>query len=143
MRRLLKRAWQWLGLANPPDSELNFDAEVVSFLHELASQEQREVEAIANDLLHFAISEHQKDDEKLRLWGRLSPREKQVAALACLGHTNPEIGGLMFISTNTVKTHMRNLLEKVNVNSKAELRELFATWEFEVWLKDQDLRADS
>jgi DNA-binding CsgD family transcriptional regulator len=141
--RFLKRAWQWLGFARPASSELNFDAEVASFLHEIASQEQRKVEDVANDLLHFAMTEQQKDEEKLALWERLSPREKQVAALACLGHTNPEIGKLMVISTNTVKTHMRNLLEKVNVSSKAELRELFAGWEFEAWLKSQDLRADS
>ena len=57
-----------------------------------------------------------------------------MAALACLGHTNPEIGRLMVISPNTVKTHMRNLLEKVNVSSKAELREVFAGWDFEAWL---------
>jgi DNA-binding NarL/FixJ family response regulator len=141
--RFFKRAWQWLGLARPTSSELNFDAEVASFLHEIASQEQREVEEVANDLLYLAILEQQKDEEKLALWERLSPREKQVAALACLGQTNPEIGKLMVISTNTVKTHMRNLLEKVNVSSKAELRELFASWEFEAWLKSQDLRADS
>jgi DNA-binding NarL/FixJ family response regulator len=49
----------------------------------------------------------------------------------------------MVISTNTVKTHMRNLLEKVNVSSKAELSKLFAGWEFEAWLKSQDLRVDS
>ena len=141
--RLLKRAWQWLGLAKPSESELNFDTEVASFLQEIALQEERDVEEVANALLHFAILEHQKDDEKLALWERLSPREKQVAALACLGYTNPEIGDLMVISTNTVKTHMRNLLEKVNVSSKAELSKLFAGWEFDVWLKSQDLRADN
>ena len=141
--RLLKRAWQWLGFTRPAPSELNFDAEVASLLQEIAIQEQRNVDEVANDLLHFAILEQQRDDEKLAMWERLSPREKQVAALACLGYTNPEIGRLMFISTNTVKTHMRNLLEKVNVSSKAELREIFAGWEFEAWLKSQDLRADS
>ncbi len=132
--RLLKRAWQWLGLTRPTPSELNFDAEVASFLQEIAIQEQRDVEEVANELLHLAIREQQKDEEKLALWERLSPREKQVAALACLGRTNPEIGRLMIISPNTVKTHMRNLLEKVNVSSKAELRELFAGWDFEAWL---------
>ena len=140
--RLLKRAWQWLGFTRPTPAELNFDAEVASFLQEIAIQEQRDVEEVANDLLHFAILEQQKDDKKLAMWERLSPREKQVAALACLGYTNPEIGGMMFISPNTVKTHMRNLLEKVNVSSKAELREIFAGWEFDAWLKGQDLRAD-
>jgi DNA-binding NarL/FixJ family response regulator len=116
---------------------------VASFLQTLALQEQRDVEEVANELLHFAISEHQKDDEKLQLWERFSPREKQVAALACLGHTNREIAALLVISTNTVKTHMRNLLEKVQASSKAELRELFATWEFEAWLKTQNLRDEN
>jgi DNA-binding CsgD family transcriptional regulator len=141
--RFFKRAWQWLGFSQPASSELNYDAEVASLLKEIAIQEQREVEEVVNDLLYLAILEQQKDAEKLMLWERLSPREKQVTALACLGHTNPEIGKLMVISTNTVKTHMRNLLEKVNVSSKAELRELFAGWEFEAWLKSQDLRVDS
>jgi DNA-binding NarL/FixJ family response regulator len=55
----------------------------------------------------------------------LTPREKEVFALASRGLKNAEIATELFLSEKTVKTHLRNIYGKLDLKSKAELR-LFA-----------------
>ena len=63
----------------------------------------------------------------------LTPREQDVAALACLGYTNRQIAARLGISPDTVKTHVRNLLHKFELHSKDELRSLLQDWDFSAW----------
>ena len=81
--------------------------------------------------------------ENFEPWQELTPREKQAAALACLGYTNLEIAERMVISRNTVKTHLRSVLRKFNVNSKSQLREVLTGWDFRGWIDGQDLWPDA
>jgi DNA-binding CsgD family transcriptional regulator len=37
------------------------------------------------------------------------------------GHSNQKIGEALFISVNTVKTHIRNIYAKFDINSRYEL----------------------
>ncbi|NJN44426.1 MAG: hypothetical protein HC806_06710 [Anaerolineae bacterium] len=99
-------------------------------LHEIAEQQQRSPEDVANDILSHAIEEYEHLDEKLAKWNTLSPREQEVAALACLGYTNQSIADKLFISPNTVKTHIRNVQQKFNIRSKAQLRQMLGGWDF-------------
>jgi len=48
----------------------------------------------------------------------LSEREVQVLQLAAGGHNNQEIGARLFISLETVKTHMRNILQKLQARDR-------------------------
>ncbi len=43
-------------------------------------------------------------------WTMLSQREQEVAVLICLGLTNREIAEKLFISPDTVKSHIKNIL---------------------------------
>ena len=52
----------------------------------------------------------------------LTPREQEVAWLTARGHTNLQIAEALVISPETVKTHVRHVLEKFNVHSKPDLR---------------------
>jgi two-component system nitrate/nitrite response regulator NarL len=49
----------------------------------------------------------------------LSQREAQVLSLIAQGLSGPEIGARLFISSSTVKTHVKSVLEKLGVSDRA------------------------
>ena len=51
---------------------------------------------------------------------RLTERELQVLRLVARGLNNRDIGQELFISENTVKNHVRNILEKLQLHSRME-----------------------
>lgn len=51
----------------------------------------------------------------------VSDREFDVLVELCHGKSNHEIGEILFISMNTVKSHLKNLFVKFDVKSRAEL----------------------
>ena len=51
---------------------------------------------------------------------RLTHRELEVLRLVARGHNNREIAKELFISENTVKNHVRNILEKLQLHSRME-----------------------
>jgi DNA-binding NarL/FixJ family response regulator len=50
----------------------------------------------------------------------LTDREVEVLRLVARGHANREIAELLVISENTVKNHVRNILEKLHLHSRVE-----------------------
>ncbi len=50
----------------------------------------------------------------------LSPREDEVLRLVSQGATNKEIGDSLFISENTVKTHLRNIMDKLHLANRSQ-----------------------
>lgn len=52
--------------------------------------------------------------------GLLSEREIEVLKCLARGQTTAQIASVLFISENTVKTHIRHILEKMEVNNRAE-----------------------
>jgi DNA-binding NarL/FixJ family response regulator len=50
----------------------------------------------------------------------LTGRELEVLGLVAQGQTSREIGVLLFISENTVKNHIRNILDKLGLHSRNE-----------------------
>lgn len=131
---MLKRLLQSLGLLS--DDSLHafeMDAALRASLQELADREQRPVDELAQDLLHQALSARQAEQDAWRAWKELTPRQQEVAALICLGYTTPEIAARLSISPETVKTHVRNLLEKFNRHTRQELRQALADWDFSAW----------
>ncbi len=51
---------------------------------------------------------------------RLSPRETEVLKLVARGATNREIAEALFISENTVKTHLSNIMEKLHLANRSQ-----------------------
>jgi len=51
---------------------------------------------------------------------RLTPREREIAELLGDGHTNKEIARRLGIEPTTVKNHVHNILEKLQVHRRAD-----------------------
>lgn len=54
-------------------------------------------------------------------WDSLTPTELTVARHAAAGSTNPQIALAMFVSQNTVKTHLAHVFDKLGITTRAEL----------------------
>ncbi len=50
----------------------------------------------------------------------LSPREGEVLQLVAHGATNKQIADSLFISENTVKTHLRNIMDKLHLANRSQ-----------------------
>lgn len=50
----------------------------------------------------------------------ISKRELEVLQLMAAGHSNKEIGELLFVSENTVKSHAARLFEKLEVKRRTQ-----------------------
>lgn len=51
----------------------------------------------------------------------LSTREQEILRLTILGYSNIQIADQLFISTKTVENHKSNIMQKLNIKTKAEL----------------------
>jgi len=51
----------------------------------------------------------------------LSDREREVLRLLALGHTNQEIAKMLFISVRTAETHRAHIMQKLGLQTRAEL----------------------
>jgi DNA-binding CsgD family transcriptional regulator len=124
-------------LGYDPPSRLAFhaDEELLQSLQTIAEREQRRTGEIASELLSSALARRQVDNRLVTRWRFLSPREQQVAALTCLNFTNRQIAARLMITPETAKTHVRNVLRKFDLHSKAELRRALADWDFSAWLQ--------
>jgi two-component system nitrate/nitrite response regulator NarL len=58
---------------------------------------------------------------------RLTPREREVAALVARGRTNRQIAEALVVSERTVHTHVHNILGKLELTSRAQI----AVWAVE------------
>ncbi|TVR27190.1 MAG: hypothetical protein EA387_01485 [Nitriliruptor sp.] len=54
-------------------------------------------------------------------WDALTPTERDVVRLVARGCSNTEVGEQLFISVNTVKTHLSHVYAKVQVEGRAQL----------------------
>ncbi|MEO7430381.1 MAG: response regulator transcription factor [Acidimicrobiales bacterium] len=71
-------------------------------------------------LTEFTSLAKRADDRQSVPTPRLTDRELEVLKLVAEGMSNREIAGELFISENTVKNHVRNILEKLHLHSRME-----------------------
>jgi DNA-binding NarL/FixJ family response regulator len=71
-------------------------------------------------LLPQVAREREERREAQMLLGHLTEREREILQFLGEGHRNEEIAAKLFISPQTVQTHVRNILTKLGVHSKLE-----------------------
>jgi DNA-binding NarL/FixJ family response regulator len=77
--------------------------------------------SMASKLLNEYTSLARRAEEKQQYPApALTSRELEVLKLVAKGQSNREIGEDLFISENTVKNHVRNILEKLHLHSRME-----------------------
>jgi DNA-binding CsgD family transcriptional regulator len=60
-------------------------------------------------------------DRPVAGWGALTPTELKVAGLVAGGRSNPDIAAELFLSRNTVQTHVSHILTKLGAQSRVEI----------------------
>jgi two-component system NarL family response regulator len=71
-------------------------------------------------LTEFAAISKGADERPAMPAPRLTDREMEVLRLVAQGLNNRDIAKQLFISENTVKNHIRNILEKLHLHSRME-----------------------
>jgi two-component system NarL family response regulator len=77
--------------------------------------------SMASKLLNEFATMIKRNDERQQVpTPRLTDREMEVLRLVARGLNNRDIARQLFISENTVKNHIRNILEKLQLHSRME-----------------------
>jgi DNA-binding NarL/FixJ family response regulator len=95
--------------------------EVAEAIRSVSAGQSRLSPSMAAKLLsEFAAMSKRAEEVRQFPAPRLTDREMEVLRLVAQGLNNRDIGTKLFISENTVKNHIRNILEKLHLHSRME-----------------------
>jgi DNA-binding NarL/FixJ family response regulator len=95
--------------------------EVADAIRSVWAGQSRISPSMASKLLSEFAAMSKRADERQQLPApKLTEREMEVLKLVAQGLNNRDIAGQLFISENTVKNHIRNILEKLHLHSRME-----------------------
>jgi two-component system response regulator NreC len=92
------------------------DTDVVTAVREVAAGGRYLQPALGARMIAADASERQEAQDD-----PLSERERDVLRLLALGHTNQEIAELLFLSVRTAETHRAHIMQKLHLQTRAEL----------------------
>ncbi len=75
------------------------------------------------------------DPASRKLWFSLTIREREVAALLCMGYQNSEIAAMLGVGSGTVQTHLQHIFRKFGLRGRQEIRRALKSWAAEDWWK--------
>jgi two-component system NarL family response regulator len=100
--------------------EISID-EVADAIRSVSAGQSRLSPSMAAKLLQeFAAMSKRAAEARQLPAPRLTDREMEVLRLVAQGLNNRDIAKELFISENTVKNHIRNILEKLHLHSRME-----------------------
>jgi FixJ family two-component response regulator len=110
------------GYADAPTIVRAMKAGAEDFLTKPASSQQL-IDAIERAMARYGVALHQRSEfnSLLRLVATLTPRERQVFNLVVRGKINKLIAHELGTTERTVKAHRHQVMEKMKVDSLAEL----------------------
>lgn len=71
-------------------------------------------------MTHYILDEKGREKTYIKNTHGLTSREVEILSLIAIGATNEEIAQKLFISVNTVKTHVYNLFHKIKVPNRLQ-----------------------
>ena len=92
------------------------DTEVVQAVREVAAGGR-----YVHPTLGARLAQAEVDAARRAAGDPLSDREREVLRLLALGHTNQEIAKKLFISVRTAETHRAHIMQKLGLETRAEL----------------------
>lgn len=98
------------------------DPDLTAQLRLAAHTRDQSLEALIAEMLLQGLEREALRARAHSILQSLTPREREVAGLAARGRTNPQIAEVLVISPETVKTHVRHVLEKFGLRRKMDLR---------------------
>jgi two-component system, NarL family, nitrate/nitrite response regulator NarL len=69
-----------------------------------------------------------RSNDREELFTSLSERQREVISLVVNGMTNREIASTLIITENTVKVHLRNILDKLDLRNRQQLAAFAASY---------------
>jgi RNA polymerase sigma factor (sigma-70 family) len=125
----------WFLRRTRSDGHLSFevDADLSNQLRTAARASRQSPEAFATELLARGLEREVLRTQVRSILDALTPREQEVTWYTARGYTNRQIAEALVVSTETVKTHVRHVLEKLGVRSKADLRLLLLNLGIRWW----------
>lgn len=104
--------------------QVPLNSELAARLQRAARARGQSPQALAERLLEHGLERAARRALLVGVLQRLTPRQREVAWLTTRGYTNQRIAETLVISPETVKTHIRHVLEEFDLSSKADLRVL-------------------
>lgn len=90
----------------------------INYLHALLGEDSELSREMANRLFHRFRQEEILDELVPEV---LTPREREIVTYVGAGKTNREISEVLIIAENTVKNHLKNILEKLQLANRVQL----------------------
>ncbi|CAJ1003172.1 MULTISPECIES: response regulator transcription factor [Bacillales] len=90
----------------------------ITYLHALLGEDSDVSREMATRLFHHFRQEQRLDEPTPDV---LTPREREIVKYVGAGKTNREISDALVIAENTVKNHIKNILEKLQLANRVQL----------------------
>jgi DNA-binding CsgD family transcriptional regulator len=113
-----------------PDADFQWYFTSMKVLKRQSGTEKEEVVVISHKVsglepsarkMHRLLDENEYMKKHLKKFASLTKREKEVITMLVNGRSSGEIGSILCISTHTVNTHRKNINEKLQCRSFAEM----------------------
>ncbi|ACU71572.1 two component transcriptional regulator, LuxR family [Catenulispora acidiphila DSM 44928] len=93
---------------------------LIAAIHTIAGGEALLSPAVTRTVIDRMIEQPARDPRTMRRLSALTPRERDVLELVARGLSNPEIAQTLVVSESTVKTHMKRILDKLDLRDRVQ-----------------------
>jgi RNA polymerase sigma factor (sigma-70 family) len=83
---------------------------------------------VSRGIVEQLVQRLDQGNDREELFNSLSERQREVISLVVNGMTNREIASTLIITENTVKVHLRNILDKLELRNRQQLAAFAASY---------------